>query len=171
MYIIQTNLSDEETDKANDRIAEEIEKRGGAILERERIGKKRLAYPIRKSEDGAYYLMHFDLPPAEIGPLREAYRLHPRLLRFLILRKEGEEVAKLHKRKTDAEQPPTPEKVTAEAEPDESAAGEEAQEADPKQGTEQTAPEAAQSDETPSAETAQTAGAESATEDTPEKQE
>ena len=98
MYIIQTNLSDDETDKTNARIAEEIEKRGGSVLQRERLGKKRLAYPIAKHDDGAYYLMYFELPPGEITGLRAACRLHPRLLRFLILRKEAEEIPKPHKR-------------------------------------------------------------------------
>jgi small subunit ribosomal protein S6 len=98
MYIIQTNLSDEETDKANTRIAEEIEKRGGSVLHRDRLGRKRLAYSIAKHDDGIYYLMHFELPPGEISALRSAYRLHPRLLRSLILRKEPEEVPKAHKR-------------------------------------------------------------------------
>ena len=98
MYIIQTNLSDDEVDKANGRIAEEIEKRGGSVLNRERLGKKRLAYPIAKHDDGTYHLMYFELPPGEIAGLRAAYRLHPRLLRFLILRKEHDEVPKGHKR-------------------------------------------------------------------------
>ncbi len=98
MYIIQTNLSDEETDKANARIAEEIEKRGGSVVHRERLGKKRLAYPIAKHDDGTYHLMYFELPPGEITALRAAYRLHPRLLRSLILRKEPEEIPKPHKR-------------------------------------------------------------------------
>jgi len=98
MYIIQTNLSDEEADKANARIAEEIEKRGGSVLHRERLGKKRLAYAIAKHDDGVYHLMHFELPPGEVTALRAAYRLHPRLLRSLILRREPEEVPKAHKR-------------------------------------------------------------------------
>ena len=99
MYIIQSNLSDDEADKANERIIEEIEKRGGSILQRERLGKKRLAYPVRKSDDGAYHLLYFELPPGEIASLRSAYRLHPRLLRMLILRKEREEIAKLQQRR------------------------------------------------------------------------
>ena len=98
MYIIQPNLSDDETDTANARIAEEIEKRGGSVLQRERLGKKRLAYPIAKHDDGTYHLMYFELAPGEITALRAAYRLHPRLLRSLILRKEPEEVPKAHKR-------------------------------------------------------------------------
>ena len=105
MYILQTHLSDEETEKANRRIVEEIEKCGGTVVDRERLGKKRLAYSIRRQDDGVYHLMYFELPPGEVTSLRAAYRLHPRLLRFLILRKELEDVPKLQKRT-----PPEPEK-------------------------------------------------------------
>jgi small subunit ribosomal protein S6 len=98
MYITQANLSDEENERVNRRIVEEIEKRGGSILDRERLGKKRLAYSIRKQDDGVYTLMYFQLPPGQVTSLRTAYRLHPRLLRYLILRKEAEDVPRLQKR-------------------------------------------------------------------------
>lgn len=113
MYIIQSNLSDDELDKANDRIVEEIEKRGGAILHRERLGRKRLAYPIRRSDDGAYHLLYFELPPGEVSGLRLAYKLHPRLLRMLILRKEREEIAKLQARRRPGDGPAEGEAVEA----------------------------------------------------------
>jgi small subunit ribosomal protein S6 len=98
MYILQTNLSDEENQKANRRIVEEIEKRGGSMHHRERLGKKRLAYRIGKQDDGVYHLMYFELPPGEVASLRAAYKLHPRLLRIMILRKEPEDIPKLQKR-------------------------------------------------------------------------
>jgi small subunit ribosomal protein S6 len=97
MYITQANLSDEENERVHRRIVEEIEKRGGSILDRERLGKKRLAYSIRKQDDGVYSLMYFQLPPGEITSLRTAYKLHPRLLRYLILRRDAEDVPKLQK--------------------------------------------------------------------------
>jgi len=107
MYIIQSNLSDDEMDRANQRVTEEIEKRGGVILQRERLGRKRLAYSIRRSDDGAYHLLYFELPPGEIASLRLAYRLHPRLLRMLILRREREEVVRPERRKPGLADEPT----------------------------------------------------------------
>lgn len=102
MYILQANLSDDENEKAGRRIVEEIEKRGGSMLHRDRLGKKRLAYRIRTHDDGVYYLMHFELSPGEIASLRAAYKLHPRLIRLLILRKEQEEIPKPQKRVSPA---------------------------------------------------------------------
>ncbi len=102
MYLIQANLSDDESEKANHRVIEEIEKRGGSVLRRDRLGKKRLAYNIGEHDMGVYYLMHFELPPAEVASLRAAYRMHPRLLRFLILRRDFEETPKAQKREPAA---------------------------------------------------------------------
>ena len=102
MYLIQANLSDDESEKANHRVIEEIEKRGGSLLRRDRLGKKRLAYNIGEHDMGVYYLMHFELPPAEVASLRAAYRMHPRLLRFLILRRDFEETLKAQKREPAA---------------------------------------------------------------------
>jgi len=170
MYIIQTNLSDDEADKANQRIAEEIEKRGGSILQRDRLGRKRLAYSIQKQDDGAYHLMHFELPPGEIAAVRLAYRLHPRLLRFLILRKEPEEIAKLQKRTREPERPPT-DKPADIAVAEQGAAGDETAKAEsgPETGDD-SAPEAP-SEQIPDKPEAEPASADAAPEPEPDKQE
>lgn len=132
MYIIQANLSDDENDRSNRRIAEDIEKRDGAILDRERLGKKRLAYSIRKHDDGVYYLMYFELPAGQVTSLRAAFRMHPRLLRFLILRRDPEDVPKLQKRTpSPAEPEAAPVAPSGQEAPATAAAAEDAAEAAP----------------------------------------
>lgn len=168
MYILQTNLSDDETQKANRRIVEEIEKRGGSMHQRDRLGKKRLAYRIGRHDDGVYHLMYFELPPDEIASLRAAYRLHPRLLRFMILRKEPEDVPKVQKRapREAAKQEAAPEKGPETAPEEDAAAAEKPAEA-PSEAAEGE-PEAA---EPPAERSTEEAPAGAGPEAEPEKQE
>jgi small subunit ribosomal protein S6 len=55
----------------------------------ERWGKRRLAYPIKKKNQGDYTLFGFSVPTGFIKELETGFHLNPNLLRFLIAKKSG----------------------------------------------------------------------------------
>lgn len=63
----------------NKRISEE-----GAVLWEDFWGKRPLAYPIKKMENGYYQVLRFSFPPARLAELDQELRLTPSVLRFLI---------------------------------------------------------------------------------------
>ncbi len=87
MYIVDPTRSEQEVEAATERLKSEIVGKGGAIVDVQHLGKKRLAYPIKKMKDGFYVLLYFRLAPAQISELKAGYRLNESILRFLMLRR------------------------------------------------------------------------------------
>lgn len=72
-------------------ICQLVERLGGEIVHSERWPDRKLAYDIRGRRKGAYFLMYFRLDGAKIAELRREAQLSDRLLRALILRRDGME--------------------------------------------------------------------------------
>ena len=63
-------------------------KEKGSNLKVERLGKKTLAYKIKKQTDANYYVLSFEAEGSVVGPIVDKLRLEQEdLLRFLLLKK------------------------------------------------------------------------------------
>lgn len=89
MYILNATLSEEARKKALERITSGIETRGGSIDKVHDQGRKKLAYEIRGSREGYYYILYFTAPTTALAELWREYHLNEDLLRFLTLTSEG----------------------------------------------------------------------------------
>lgn len=92
MYIVNPALSEAEVEALTARVKSEIVERGGKVADVQQLGKKRLAYAIKKSKDGFYFLLYFDLAPGRVAELTAGYRLNESILRFLIVKKREQQV-------------------------------------------------------------------------------
>lgn len=88
MYILNTTLSEDARSKALERITTDITSRGGEVHKVHDQGRKKLAYEIRGSKEGYYYLLYFTAPTSKLEELWQEYHLNEDLLRFLTLRAE-----------------------------------------------------------------------------------
>ncbi len=59
---------------------------GGTVDKTERLGKKRLAYEIRKQNDGSYVLIQASMNPSAPIMVERNLRLNEQILRFMITR-------------------------------------------------------------------------------------
>ncbi|MCM8780775.1 MAG: 30S ribosomal protein S6 [Candidatus Omnitrophica bacterium] len=85
MFIVKTELSGEEKKSLMDQINDTLLKNNAQILQVNIWAEKRkLAYPIKKHQEGTYYLISFTAPPEAIAKLNNAYRLNENILRVLI---------------------------------------------------------------------------------------
>ena len=68
-----------------------IEYSNGAVinLEVEEMGKKKLAYEIKKKTEGYYVVVNFMAEPEAIRELERYYRITDEIMKFLTIRKEG----------------------------------------------------------------------------------
>jgi len=85
-----------EAQATQDRFTTLLEKEGFTVSEVVNLGKKRLAYPIKKKTEGLYF--HFSLVGAGAAPksIYTKFRLDDSILRTLILKKEeGKKKSKL----------------------------------------------------------------------------
>lgn len=88
LYIIPATFTDDEIGGVESNMKSLLEKYGAASIETKRLGKFRLAYPIKKVRYGHYILINFTAEPAGIIKLDEALRINKEVLRHLILRAE-----------------------------------------------------------------------------------
>ncbi|MCC5831891.1 MAG: 30S ribosomal protein S6 [Chlamydiales bacterium] len=88
MYILNATLSEEARTKALERITSEITSRGGEVHKVHEQGRKKLAYEIRGSREGYYFLLYFSAPASKLAELWREYHLNEDLLRFLTLKTE-----------------------------------------------------------------------------------
>lgn len=89
-YIADPELDDEQLTALGERVQELIEGAEGKLVNVDRWGKRKLAYPIDKRSEGHYVIVEAQLPPAAGSSIERDLKLNEQILRFLITRKEGE---------------------------------------------------------------------------------
>ena len=60
----------------------------GKVESVENMGKKRLAYEIKKNKEAIYMLINFEAKPDSIAELERNYRITDEVLKFIVVRKE-----------------------------------------------------------------------------------
>jgi small subunit ribosomal protein S6 len=104
-FIVQPEISEEAREALIARLKGVLERAGATPLEVDDMGKKKLAYDIKKFQKGHYLaLMYLDTGKA-VGELERALRLDESILRFLTVRKEDavDDVAARQARAVDLE--------------------------------------------------------------------
>ena len=91
MTVFLPDIADDQLPTALDRVAGFVTMNGGEITSLNTttvnaltLGRRRLAYPIRKYRDGFYALYHFNLDPSGIEEVERELRLNTQVLRHLI---------------------------------------------------------------------------------------
>ena len=127
VFIVNPDVSQENTEGLTNALVEKIEKAGARIVKREYWGVRPLAYSIQKRNRGHYALLVTD-GAAEVAKLiDEALRMDERVLRFLtttITELSDEPSPLLRRRAPAAEEKAEKAEDTAEVKADEVAAEE-----------------------------------------------
>jgi small subunit ribosomal protein S6 len=66
-----------------------VEANQGEVVEMDRIGRKRLAYEIRKFKDGFLTLFLLKFPPAKVADFKRACQLNDDVLRITLVRQDS----------------------------------------------------------------------------------
>ena len=61
----------------------------GKVESVENMGKKKLAYEIKKNTEATYMLFNFEAKPDSIAELERNYRITDDILKFIVVRKEA----------------------------------------------------------------------------------
>jgi small subunit ribosomal protein S6 len=117
MFIVRPDMAEEDQDKLISTLETSVTSSGGAIKNVERMGKRRLAYVVRRFHDGIYILLTIEGGGGLVHELERRLRVTEPVIKFLTVRideeqKRLEKIKKLReaKRKTP---PPTPEPASA----------------------------------------------------------
>ena len=90
MYIAAPEMDDEYVTKLNEGIQQQIEKEGGTIVKTEVMGRRKLAYPIKKKTEGHYTLFEIEGSGQEILELERRFRVNDDVIRFVTVRVDEE---------------------------------------------------------------------------------
>lgn len=83
MYIIRPDIEQEAVQAAVDKF-QGIISNGGEITKHDVMGKRRLAYEIKKFRDGVYVLVNFTAEPAVVTELERLMKISDEVIRYLI---------------------------------------------------------------------------------------
>ena len=62
----------------------------GKVEKVDELGKKKLAYEIKKNSEGIYVLINFEAAPSLIKELERVYRITDEVIKFIVVRKDEE---------------------------------------------------------------------------------
>lgn len=83
MYIIRPDIEQEAVQAAVEKF-QGIISNGGEITKHDVLGKRRLAYEIKKFHDGTFVLVNFTAEPAVVTELERLMKISDEVIRYLI---------------------------------------------------------------------------------------
>jgi small subunit ribosomal protein S6 len=90
MYIVTPETADDEVTKINETLQGVIEKEGGTIVRLDNMGRRRLAYEIKRKTEGHYVLFEIEGSGSEIAELERRMRVNDAIMRFITVRVDEE---------------------------------------------------------------------------------
>jgi small subunit ribosomal protein S6 len=99
MFILRPDTADEDVDKLLHTMETNVAATGGKVTGFERMGKRRLAYTVRKFQDGIYILAFVEGPGSVLKELERRLRVQELVIKFITVRTDEEEkrLAKIKK--------------------------------------------------------------------------
>ena len=91
MFIVRPDVVDEEVDKLIAGFSTTVTNGNGVVKSVEKMGRRKLAYIVRKSTDGFYVLMTVEADgPTELE-LKRRLRVSEQVIKFIVVRTDEEE--------------------------------------------------------------------------------
>ena len=90
LFIADPNLSEPDVDKLTETVQGYAEKEGGKTQKVEKWGKKRLAYNIRKHQEGYYVLIVVEGKPSLVKEVERRIRVTDGVVKFITVRVDEE---------------------------------------------------------------------------------
>ena len=91
MFIVRPDMTDEDLDKLISTLQAAVPTSGGNVVKVEKMGKRRLAYTVRRFHDGIYVLMVVEGGGAVIHELERRLRVTEPVIKFLTVRVDEEQ--------------------------------------------------------------------------------
>lgn len=84
MLLFRPDLEDDKLQAAVEKVTRAIVNAGGALTKVSPWGKRRLAYDIKHFREASYFLIHFDIAPAEVRGVESGILISEEILRHLV---------------------------------------------------------------------------------------
>jgi small subunit ribosomal protein S6 len=91
MFIVRPDVAEEDVDKLIAGFNTTVTNGGGSIKTTEKMGRRKLAYMVRKFNDGNYVLLTIDANGAVVAELERRLRVSEPVIKFITVRMDEEE--------------------------------------------------------------------------------
>ena len=91
MFIVRPDVAEEDADKLIAGFSTTVTNGGGVVKSVEKMGRRKLAYLVRKFNDGNYVLMTVEANGAVVAELERRLRVSEPVIKFITVRMDEEE--------------------------------------------------------------------------------
>jgi small subunit ribosomal protein S6 len=91
MYIVRPDVEEADLDKLIEGFEKNVTDGGGQIKSTEKMGRRRMAYTVRKFNDGFYVLMTVIAAGSLMGEIERRLRVSEQVIKFITVRIDEEE--------------------------------------------------------------------------------
>jgi small subunit ribosomal protein S6 len=91
MFIVRPDVADEDLDKLIAGLEQTVTTGHGAIRSTEKLGRRKLAYTVRKFNEGNYVLLTIDADGALVAELERRLRVSEPVIKFITVRMDEED--------------------------------------------------------------------------------
>jgi small subunit ribosomal protein S6 len=88
VVVMTPDIAEEDVPAAIERVTAAVTSRGGEIAEVAPWGRRKLAYPISRHNEGNYVVTQIRLDPARAHELESGFAISDDVLRHLLIRKD-----------------------------------------------------------------------------------
>jgi small subunit ribosomal protein S6 len=91
MFIVRPDVEEAELDKLVEGFSANVTSGGGEVKSVEKMGRRRLAYTVRKFNDGFYVLLNVAAQGSLIAEIERRLRVSEQVIKFITVRMDEEE--------------------------------------------------------------------------------
>ena len=91
MFIVRPDMTEEDQDKLIANLESQVGTAGGTVKSVERMGKRRLAYVVRRFQDGIYVLITLEGDGAMVKEVERRLRVTEPVIKFITVRVDEEQ--------------------------------------------------------------------------------
>jgi small subunit ribosomal protein S6 len=91
MFILRPDVEEEETDKLIESLSNTVKTGGGVVKSVEKMGRRKLAYIVRKFNDGNFILLTVEATGPVVLELERRLRVTEQVIKFITVRMDEEE--------------------------------------------------------------------------------
>jgi small subunit ribosomal protein S6 len=103
-FVLSPTLSEEETTQFIQQMAEIVAQKNGRMVKQDIWGKRRLAFPIKRFQEGVYVFFTYDGAGDVSGELERRFKQTDAVIRFMTVLKDPRDLGR-RKKKRRAEEP------------------------------------------------------------------
>ncbi len=90
MFIVKATMEEDKIKKVSEDLQKLLNTKTSKVIEFKEMGRKKLAYPIKKEISGYYYVMTVEADKESIHEFDRKVSINENVLRHLIIKVEGE---------------------------------------------------------------------------------